>query len=423
MSQQNSTKWTAEVISIGDEMTSGARLDTNAQWLSQRLAELGIEVLFHTTVCDTLAHNVNVFQTAARRVDFVVCTGGLGPTRDDLTREALSEVASDPLELRKQALDHIETLFSSRGRPMSERNRLQAMFPSTSTIIPNPLGTAPGIDLRLREDASDHVCRVFALPGVPAEMMPMFDQYVAPSLVSNNGDQHVIRSLVMKFFGTGESAMEERLGDTIARDRQPRVGITVSAATISLRITAHAETAQECEAMIADTKTEILGRVPEYYFGDGENYEQYHAIDSSLRSRGESLMVVELGYAAPLNDWFASLGDTPSYRGGLSLANERELRRHTSASALAEAITQLKSQFDVDWLLLVDGYPSLNSPLVREPSETMPNASVKMLVSSPDGVLHERKSTIAGHPDILQPRIGKTAMEHLRAVMAATDLA
>jgi len=420
MNQQNSTKRTAEVISIGDEMTSGARLDTNSRWLSRRLAELGIEVLFHTTVCDTLAHNVDVFSVAARRVDIVVCTGGLGPTRDDLTREALAEVAGQPLQMRQEALDHIETLFASRGRPMSGRNRLQAMFPSTSTMIPNPLGTAPGIDLQLpsgglRSGESERVCRVFALPGVPAEMKPMFDQYVAPSVVNQDSNEHVIRSLVMKFFGTGESAMEERLGDTISRDRQPRVGITVSAATISLRITAHAKTVQECEAMIADTKTEILGRVHEYYFGDGENFEQYHAIDLSLRSRSESLMVVELGYAAPLGDWFASLGDTPSYRGGLSLANEREMLKHTSVSSVSEAIAQLKTRFGVDWLLLVDAYPAL----AASPSATMPTAKIKLLVSSPDGELHRRESTIGGHPEILQPRIGKTAMEHLRGVMAA----
>ena len=169
---------TAEVVSIGDEMTSGGRLDTNAQWLSQRLGDLGVEVTFHSTVGDDLSHNIDVFRTAARRVDVVVATGGLGPTRDDLTREALAAVAEQPLELRADALQHIQLLFSRRDREMPERNQVQAMFPVGSQQIFNPQGTAPGIDLSVARDDGG-VCRVFALPGVPAEMKRMFDDTVA----------------------------------------------------------------------------------------------------------------------------------------------------------------------------------------------------------------------------------------------------
>ena len=128
----------AEVISIGDEMTSGARLDTNGQWLSRRLGEMGIHVAFHSTVGDTLSHNVDVFRIAANRADLVIATGGLGPTRDDLTREALAELAQQPLELRQDALDHILELFTKRNREMPERNQVQALFPVGSEQIFNP---------------------------------------------------------------------------------------------------------------------------------------------------------------------------------------------------------------------------------------------------------------------------------------------
>src|SRR6056297_2864125 len=138
--------WLAEVISIGDEMTSGARIDTNAAWLSRRLEELGVTVAFHTTVGDTLKHNVAVFRTASQRADVVMATGGLGPTRDDLTREALAAASRQPLELSQTSLQHIQALFAARGREMPERNRVQAMFPAGSTEIFNPQGTAPGID-------------------------------------------------------------------------------------------------------------------------------------------------------------------------------------------------------------------------------------------------------------------------------------
>jgi len=316
----------AEVISIGDEMTSGARLDTNSQWLSRRLGELGIAVAFHSTVGDTLQHNVDVFRIACSRADIVVSTGGLGPTRDDLTREALAILAEQPLELRQDAMEHIAAIFSKRNRAMPDRNEVQAMFPRGSEQVFNPQGTAPGIDLAVPRTGGSS-SRIFALPGVPAEMKQMFDDTVAPRLLGLSGGSNCIQHLVMKFFGTGESDMEHRLGDMISRNRQPRVGITVSTATISLRITATGPTRDACDVMIQQTKEEILQRVPEFYFGDGEDFEQYHAIDRELRRRDESLVVIELGYAAPLGDWFASLGQTPAYRGGVSLGNVQDLKR------------------------------------------------------------------------------------------------
>ncbi|TWU40462.1 competence/damage-inducible protein A [Novipirellula artificiosorum] len=409
MTETNHRKPTAEVISIGDEMTSGARLDTNAQWLSRRLAELGVEVLFHTTVCDSMDCNVDVFRTAVRRVDVVVCTGGLGPTRDDLTRDALAEASGKVLEFRQQAMDKIERLFATRQRPMSQRNRLQAMFPKGSTTIPNPQGTAPGIDQTF-DQGDETTCRVFALPGVPAEMKPMFDQTVAPAIAMMTGGGSVIRSLVMKFFGTGESAMEERLGEMISRDRIPRVGITVSAATLSLRITASSDSALRCDQMIAETRDEIMSRVGDLYFGEGEDFEQYHAIDQLLRGRKESLVVVELGYAAPLGDWFATLGVTPTYRGGISLATSGQLMRLTSAASFDASLDEIKSRFDADWLLLVDPYPAIE----EADRSGMPTADVSIVVVDPTGQRHTTSTHIGGHPEILQPRIAKSAMAWLR---------
>ncbi|MEO9590342.1 competence/damage-inducible protein A, partial [Rhodopirellula bahusiensis] len=294
---------TAEIISIGDEMITGARLDTNTQWLSQRLGELGVDVQFHTTVADTLSHNTDVFRIAARRADLVIATGGLGPTRDDLTREAIAESLGRPLQLHEPSLKFIESMFQRRGREMPERNQSQAMFPIGAAPIHNPQGTAPGIDVRApREDGTQS--RIFALPGVPAEMKTMFDETVAPAVLGSNGQRRHIAHHVMKFFGVGESDMEQRLGDMIARDRQPRVGITVSAATISLRIVATGETMEACESAIATTRDEILRKAGEFYFGDGETFEQHHAVVQHLNKVGQRLLLVELGRAAPLGDWF-----------------------------------------------------------------------------------------------------------------------
>ena len=410
----NSPALTAEVVSIGDEMTSGARLDTNAQWLSQRLGDLGVDVKFHTTVGDELEHNVAVFRTASRRAEIVVATGGLGPTRDDLTREALAAVVDRPLELLPEALDHIQQIFSRRNRDMPERNRVQAMFPAGSGQIFNPQGTAPGIDLQI--DRGDGTAsRVFALPGVPAEMKRMFDETVAPEILATIDGSSCIQHLVMKFFGTGESDMEQRLGDMIARDRQPRVGITVSEATISLRITAMGETAAECKSMIESTRQEILDRVGDWHFGDGEKFEQHDAIDSMLCAREQTLLVIELGFAAPLGNWFAALGKTPSYLGGLSFANSDDLIQLTGAPDLTKALEQLRLRFSVDWILMVDEYP----PLESADGGPLPAAKVRLIVIRPDGKQLATNAMMGGHPAILQQRIGKAAMSWLRKVAGA----
>src|SRR4051812_24705923 len=162
----------AEVISIGDELTSGQRLDTNSQWLSERLGEIGIPVMFHTTVADDLEANVRVFREAADRADVVIATGGLGPTADDLTREALARMLGVELVLDEAALAYIRGLFARRKRDMPERNVVQAMFPAGSRVIPNPHGTAPGIDIDVPRSGRT-AARIMALPGVPAEMREM----------------------------------------------------------------------------------------------------------------------------------------------------------------------------------------------------------------------------------------------------------
>ena len=409
----------AEIISIGDEMIRGARLDTNTQWLSRRLAEIGVDVQFHTTVGDTLAHNTDVFRIAIRRADIVVATGGLGPTRDDLTREAIAESLGRPLTLDAGSLERIREMFSRRGREMPERNNVQAMFPLGAVPIVNPQGTAPGIDMMAtREDGTES--RIFSLPGVPAEMKTMFDDSVAPAILSTYGNSKQIRHAVMKFFGTGESDMEQRLGEMIARDRQPRVGITVSAATISLRISAMADTVEACDEMIAATRKEILERVGDLHFGDGESFEQHHAIDESLRKASQRLAVIELGRAAPLGNWFAALGDSPAFAGGLSLGNVTDLCRLTDVQAdgtddeiLERCFEAVCRRFNANWILLVDPYPSLES-LDGKP---LPAAEVTFTVRDPSGRIHHVTDSLGGHPSIVHPRIAKAALMLLRGCL------
>src|SRR5262249_13707400 len=135
----------AEIIAIGSELVSGESLDTNSQWLSQRLERLGISVAFHTTLGDDLADHLSAFRIACDRAELVIVTGGLGPTQDDLTREALAEAAGGPLVEDAEPLPAIAAMFARPHRVMAERNRVQALFPQGSEPLPNPIGTAPGI--------------------------------------------------------------------------------------------------------------------------------------------------------------------------------------------------------------------------------------------------------------------------------------
>ncbi len=397
-----------EVIAIGDEMTSGARVDTNSAWLSRRLGELGHEVARHTTIADEMQPMVDEITAAIGRADVVVITGGLGPTRDDLTREAIAAAAGVDLEFDAASLRHIENLFARRAMPMPPRNATQAMLPAGAAAIDNPGGTAPGIDLTIGR------CRLFALPGVPAEMKPMFDRHVAAALLSSVGGETVIRHRVMKFFGIGESDMESRLGDMIARGRTPRVGITVSGATISLRITAVAASEPDCQTQIGAAAAEIIGRVGELHFGDGEGTEQHDVVETMLRRSGRRMITIETGGGSPLADWFSGHGVSRRTIANLSFPGLPQLMVMTDCPNVDAAVAGLIDRWGVDLALIVDGYPTF-SDMQSIPADPVPTT---LSIHRPGHRPLSKSVTIGGHPSIVRPRIAKTALAWLREVLA-----
>ena len=283
----------ADVIAIGDELTTGQRLDTNSQWLSAELGLLGIPVGFHTTAGDTIEAGVEAFRAAAGRSDVVVATGGLGPTADDLTRDVLAMLAGVPLELSAAALVAVESRFARRGVPMPESNRRQALFPRGARIIPNPDGTAPGIDMDLPVGGG-RTCRIVTLPGVPAEMRTMWHGTVAPALLAMLPDAGVILHRRIKCFGAGESAIEAMLPDLIRRGRDPLVGITAHEATITLRITARGRDERECLAKMAPTEETIRGCLGSLAYGTDDD-EVEDAVLRAVAAAGRTLATVEIG--------------------------------------------------------------------------------------------------------------------------------
>jgi nicotinamide-nucleotide amidase len=281
----------AEIIAIGSELTSGAKLDTNSQWLSRELGDLGIPVGFHTTVADDLADNVAAIRIALERADVVVITGGLGPTLDDLTRQALADSVGVELRLDPPSLTAIRDMFARRGRTMPERNEIQAWFPEGSTPLPNPVGTAPGIWMEIPRHNGRPPGRVAALPGVPSEMYRMFADQVRPRLPASGT---VIRHARIHCFGLGESHTEQLLGDLTARGREPEVGITAHEATITLRITSRAGTAGEAQARLQAASDELRRRLGHYVFGT-EDDELEDVVVRALTNAGKTVCAVEWG--------------------------------------------------------------------------------------------------------------------------------
>ena len=413
----------AEVISIGDELTSGQRLDTNSQWLSERLGELGIQVMYHTTVADDLAANVLVFRQAAERADVVVASGGLGPTADDLTREALAQMAGVELVVDEASLAHIRSLFARHKRDMPERNRLQAMFPAGSTPIFNPNGTAPGIHQHVPRVGKPN-SQIFALPGVPAEMKEMFMQSVAPALLAMGGAARVIRHRRIKCFGVGESHLEQKLPDLIRRGRQPAVGITVHAATITLRITAEGASPDECFAAMGPTIATIYECLGNLVYGE-EDDELEDAVVRLLGERGRTLATAEWGTRGMLANVLgnASLA-TDEYLAGLVLKNTGALRQtlgeradlidqHGHASApVAEALaTRIRQQYGADYGLAVGPFPL--APAGDTAGDSAEPAEYFFALAMPEKVM-VRSSTLASHPSIWIPRAAKQALNLLR---------
>jgi nicotinamide-nucleotide amidase len=267
---------------------------------------------------------------AVERADFVLITGGLGPTLDDLTREAMAALLNVPLVLHEPSLAAIARMFASRGREMPDRNRVQALFPAGSEPLANPVGTAPGIWMEVPRGGGLPPCRLAAMPGVPSEMHRMFLAEVRPRLPVS---ALVIRQMRLNCFGLGESHTEQILGDLTARGNDPEIGITAHEATITLRITAHATSEDECTAKLrtaADTARRLLGH---YVFGcDDEELE--HVVIGHLNERGQSLATVESGTGGLLAHRLTNVrGFDHCYRGGLILPTESSQQRELSLDA------------------------------------------------------------------------------------------
>lgn len=251
----------AVILSIGDELVLGQNIDTNSAYLSQHLASKGIGTLYHQSVADNQEAITQAIVQASQRVELVIITGGLGPTEDDLTRQALAQAMGVELVEHQPSIEAITAMYAKRGRTMPPRNRVQALHPQGTTVIPNHWGTAPGIHARLNK------ADIYVMPGVPREMYSIYENLIAPAIEQLPGDRQAILTAKINTFGLGESDVAQKLGELMDRTRNPTVGTTVSDAIVAVRIRAEFDTPAQAREQLDDTIAKVHERLGPVIFG------------------------------------------------------------------------------------------------------------------------------------------------------------
>ncbi|MCY6372085.1 competence/damage-inducible protein A [Clostridium ganghwense] len=252
----------AEILAIGTELLLGNIVNTNAQYIAKRLADLGIDVYHQTVVGDNPKRLMEAYSAAFKRADLVITTGGLGPTKDDLTKEVAFDYFEKESVLHKDILEKIEEYFKKINRTMVESNKKQAYFPKDAIILHNNNGTAPGCIIEENNKT------LIVLPGPPKEMKPMFEDYAVPHLMKYQDG--VLASKVLRVIGIGESATAEIIEDIIESGKNPTVAPYAKEGEVILRITAKGKTEVEAKELIKPIEEEIRKRLGIAVYGEGE---------------------------------------------------------------------------------------------------------------------------------------------------------
>jgi nicotinamide-nucleotide amidase len=298
----------AEIVAVGTELLLGQIVDTNSAHIARQLTTVGLDVHFKSTVGDNLDRIKVTLQTALSRSNIVITTGGIGPTLDDLTRDAIAEVTGRPLTFQPHLYQQIEHFFTRLGRPVGENNRRQAYIPEGAIPIENPVGTAPGFIVE--QGGRSILC----VPGVPHEMRHFMEHSVMPYLRSRLGISEVIVSRVLKLFGIGESLVDERLHDLIVQGQNPTIGLLAHTqiGEVHVRLTAKAESEEAARALNAVLESLVRARLQEFIFGaDEETYEGI--LDRLLLGSGLRVAVAETGGGTSVIQTLKGMGGGPTF--------------------------------------------------------------------------------------------------------------
>jgi nicotinamide-nucleotide amidase len=368
---------TAEIIAIGTELLLGETADTNTRFIARALRGLGIDLFRTQTIGDNAARIASTVRQALERADIIITTGGLGPTVDDPTRQAIADSAGVPLEFHPELWEQITARVARYGRTPTENQKRQAYIPRGAIVIENPVGTAPAFIVELTRQSSDAgrlaAGAIISLPGVPREMETLLTDAVVPYLQKRFDLHAVLKIRTLHVSGLGEGSIDDRIGDLETLDN-PTVGLAAHSGVVDIRIAAKAETATEADHSIAALEKDLRARLGDDIFGvDDDTLEG--VIMESLRRRGWTLACLEINLEGALLKRFTGLG--AAYKGGSSTQSQ--------AAALAAETESIRRQFDATVALGV-AY-----------SREQENQEVTILLITPlDRV--ERFLTYGGHP-------------------------
>lgn len=277
----------AEIVTTGTEILLGEIVDTNAAWIAQQLRDVGLNLYYKTTVGDNLARVTNVISLGLSRSDLIIVSGGIGPTKDDITRQAIAEATERPLVMHAGALETLKERFARFNAQMTENNLQQAMIPAGATLIENPVGTAPGFIVE-----TDGGGAVIALPGVPREMKHLMTETVLPYVRQRLNNEGIIRRRVLRTVGIGESAIDDRLSDFMLW-ANPTVGLAAHTAQCDVRITARATTGEEANAMLDALESAIRERIGEFIYSSMADEPLAAVVGRLLAEHGAQIALLE----------------------------------------------------------------------------------------------------------------------------------
>ena len=312
---------TAEILAVGTELLLGDTLNTNAQYLSKELAGLGISVYHHSVVGDNPLRLKKAFSDAFSRADIVITSGGLGPTKDDLTKETGAEFFGKKLLMDEEALKTLESFFTRTGRIMTENNKKQAMLPEGAILIPNKNGTAPGCII------SDDNKTLIMFPGPPRELIPMFEEVVQPYLKERTDGTYVSR--VLRLCGVGESTAEDMIKDLIENQTNPTIAPYAKLNELTFRVTAAAKTESEARHLMEPVVAELYKRFGEHIYGEGNNLSLAAVVVQKLIEKNMTIAVAESCTGGLMSSAFVDIaGSSAVFLEGLTTySNEAKIKR------------------------------------------------------------------------------------------------
>ncbi|MEB7732794.1 CinA family nicotinamide mononucleotide deamidase-related protein [Mammaliicoccus sciuri] len=330
------------ILSVGTEILLGQIANTNAQFISKVLNELGASVMRHVAVGDNPRRLERTFKEELAHHDVVILTGGLGPTKDDLTKQTVGKVLGKSLETNKQAMDQIEQYFKNENRTMTPNNRQQALVIEGSEVLKNDFGMAPGMYLEVDDK------KVVLLPGPPKELQPMVNQYLVPFFLN---EERVIFSESLKFMGIGESSLETELIDLIDNQSNPTIAPLAGQHEVSLRITANANTKQQAIDLIQPVKTEILNRIGGFYYGSDDLTVE----DAVFNELDQPFVIYDEITDGVLNARLKLSKDSEQYLKSYILQNSwtDEMLNISQDESVEQIANKLKSTFKVESVIVL----------------------------------------------------------------------